>query len=265
MNTLYLTVIVIALYFPAILLLWRSCFRPQSLANTIANILIVVGWLVQGTALHYMIDSAQGQNLSLTNLAATVSWMMLGLLVIGNLRSQVKLLIMVMLAVGALTQALAQWLPSERLFSLVGNPAAVIHILTSLLAYSFLALAALQAILVWRLDYRLKHLRPPSHPFIPPLMAMEQLLFQLLLLGFIVLSISIAVGFIYLEDYMASQTLHKLVLSIASWMLFSLLLLGHWKFGWRGKQAAKWTLIAFAVLALGSFGTWMVTTLILGR
>ena len=265
MNTSYISAIVILIYIPAILLFWRSCFGEQSLPKKWLTILIVVGWLLQGTALHYLIDSPAGQNLSLTNLSAMVAWIMVAMLVIGNLRSQVNLMFIIILFISALTQALAQWWPSERIFEFSGNMAAVMHVLTSLLAYSFLALAALQAIMVWWLDSRLKTHHTPPHPIIPPLLAMEQLLFQLLRLGYVVLTFSIAIGFIFLENFMASQTYHKLILSIASWVLFSLLLIGHWKNGWRGKQAAKWTLSAFFILALGSFGTWMVTTLILGR
>ena len=48
---------------------------------------------------------------------------------------------------------------------------------------------------------------------------------------------------------------HKTILSILSWFIFSALLIGRWKYGWRGKTAVRWTISGFAVLALAFFGS----------
>ncbi len=258
MNTDITSAISIIFYVSAIFFLWRSCHKPETNASTIANVLIIVGWIFQGAAMHTLIELENGQNLSITNLSGTVSWLMILLLVITNLRSQVNLMIMFMLAVAAISQLLANWYPSSMLLMKSGQAAAVAHVLSSLLAYSFLALAALQASMVWWLDRKLRsHIGAPN-PILPPLLAMEKLLFRLILLGFVVLSISIGIALIYLYEIIWLQSTHKIILSVAAWMMFSLLLLGHWRMGWRGQQAAKWTLIGFAMLALGSFGTWLI-------
>ncbi len=262
MNTDITSAISIILYLTAIVFLWRSCHKPDSKAPLIANILIILGWFLQGAAMHALIKVDNGQNLSITNLTGTVSWLMILLLVISNLRSQVNLMIMLMLAFAAISQFLAQWYPSQILVMESGNTAAVAHVLSSLLAYSFLALAALQASLIWWLDRKLRNHIGKPNPILPPLLAMEKLLFRLIFLGFMVLSISIAIALIYLYEIVLQQSTHKLVLSLAAWMMFSLLLLGHWKLGWRGQQAARWTLIGFLMLALGSFGTWIIYMLI---
>ncbi len=239
MNTDISSALSIIFYVTAIFFLWRSCHKPDSKSSLIANSLIILGWLLQGAAMHSLIEMENGQNLSITNLFGTVAWLMILLLVITNLRSQVQLMIMFMLGFAASSQFLATWIPSANLLMKSGQAAAVAHVLSSLLAYSFLALAALQATMVWWLDRKLRnHIGTPS-PILPPLLGMEKLLFQLLILGFIVLSISIAIALIYLNDIIWLQSTHKLVLSIAAWMMFSLLLLGHWRMGWRGQQAAK--------------------------
>ena len=258
MNTDISSALSIIFYVAAIFFLWRSCHKPNSKITLIANSLIILGWVLQGTAMHSLIELENGQNLSITNLFGTVAWLMILLLVITNLRSQVHLMIMFMLGFAASSQVLATWHPSSSLLMESGQTAAVAHVLSSLLAYSFLALAALQASMVWWLDRKLhSNIGSPS-PILPPLLAMEKLLFRLILLGFIVLSISIGIALIYLYDIIWLQSTHKIVLSIAAWMMFSLLLLGHWRLGWRGQQAAKWTLTGFLMLALASFGTWII-------
>jgi len=45
------------------------------------------------------------------------------------------------------------------------------------------------------------------------------------------------------------------VLSVLSWLLFGGLLLGRWRYGWRGTTAVRWTLAAMILLVLGFFGT----------
>ena len=55
------------------------------------------------------------------------------------------------------------------------------------------------------------------------------------------------------------------VLSSAAWITYAALLAGHQLFGWRGGTAVRWTLIAFALLLLGYFGSKFVLEIILQR
>ena len=140
------------------------------------------------------------------------------------------------------------------------------HILIAILAYSLLALAAVQAVLLAIQDYRLRHRQPGGFlRGIPPVTAMETLLFQMIGAGFILLSITLISGFFFLEDLFAQHVAHKVVLSFIAWCVFGTLLWGHWRFGWRGRTAIRWTLSGFAFLMLAYFGSKMVLELILGR
>jgi ABC-type uncharacterized transport system permease subunit len=94
---------------------------------------------------------------------------------------------------------------------------------------------------------------------------MESLLFQIIGAGFILLSLSLLTGFLYLDDLFAQHLVHKTVLSICAWGLFAALLIGHWRYGWRGKTAVRWTLSAFALLLIGYFGSKLVLEIFLGR
>lgn len=140
------------------------------------------------------------------------------------------------------------------------------HILTSIIAYSLLNIAALQAILLAFQDQQLKS-HPPKRYIqsLPPLETMESLLFQMLGAGLFFLTISLLSGFIFIEDLFAQHLVHKTVLSILAWIIFFGLILGKIRYGWRGQTAIKWTLIGFVSLLLAYFGSKLVLELILHR
>ncbi|WP_438950087.1 cytochrome C assembly family protein [Psychrobacter submarinus] len=139
------------------------------------------------------------------------------------------------------------------------------HILLSLAAYCVLLMAAVQALFL-RLQIReLKH--KTIHRFwvnkLPSLQSMEGLLFDMILVGFVLLSVALGIGFIYVEDLMAQHIAHKTVFSVLSWLLFGLLLIGNWRGGLRGKRAANMTIYAFILLAIGFVGSKFVLEMLL--
>ena len=56
-------------------------------------------------------------------------------------------------------------------------------------------------------------------------------------------TLSLISGFVFLENMFAQGQAHKTILSILAWLVFSIELFGHFKFGWRGKP------IIFATIA----------------
>jgi ABC-type uncharacterized transport system permease subunit len=101
--------------------------------------------------------------------------------------------------------------------------------------------------------------------FMPPLAVIETILFRLILTGWLLLTLSLASGLVFVDNLFAQHLVHKSALSVLSWLLFGLLLLGRWRLGWRGRRAVRWTLIAMAVLALAYFGSKLVLEVILDR
>jgi len=92
---------------------------------------------------------------------------------------------------------------------------------------------------------------------------MEALLFELLWLGFLILSASIITGVGFIEDMFAQHLVHKTVFSIIAWLIYAALLAGrHW-LGWRGNTAIRFTLGGFAALMLAFFGSKFVLELVL--
>jgi ABC-type uncharacterized transport system permease subunit len=68
-----------------------------------------------------------------------------------------------------------------------------------------------------------------------------------------------------LEDLFAQHLAHKTFFSITAWLIFSGLLFGRLRYGWRGRTAIKWTLLGFLFLLMAYFGSKLVMELILHR
>ena len=141
-----------------------------------------------------------------------------------------------------------------------------VHVLVTLGAYAVLGLATMQAI-VLGVQHRLLHEHHPQGVVraLPPLYVMESLLFRLIAIGFVLLTVALLSGFVYLEDMFAQHLAHKTVLSPAAWVLFGVLLAGRRVAGWRGPTAVRFTLGGFVLLVLAYFGSKLVLELILAR
>jgi len=140
------------------------------------------------------------------------------------------------------------------------------HVLLSILAYSLLTIATLQAVV---LSYQNRHLKNRSGlqylRYLPPLQTMEALLFEFVLVGEILLTLSILSGFIFLDNIFAQHLVHKTVFSMAAWLVYGFLLFGKYKMGWRGNTAIRWTLAGFLFLMLAYFGSKLVLEIILHK
>lgn len=141
-----------------------------------------------------------------------------------------------------------------------------LHALVSIVAYGLLALAALQAVLVSVQDRWLRAKTSMTRlRALPPLARQESLLFQLIGAGFFFLSLALVSGTMFVQDLFAQHLVHKTLLSGVAWIVFGVILLGRWRYGWRGRPVIRWCLTAFVLLALAYFGAKLVLEEILGR
>lgn len=144
--------------------------------------------------------------------------------------------------------------------------AALLHVLASLAAYGVLAVAGAQAglLLVKERGLEPRHLANRLAARLPPLDRMETLLIELIALGLALLTVGLAVGALALADATGRGLLHKTVFSVLAWALLVALLWGNWKYGWRGRFAARLALAGLVLLVLGFLGTKLVLEMILG-
>ena len=208
----------------------------------------------------------QGLNLGFFNAVSLVTWFMAALILLAALRKPVENLAIVILPVSAVALILSTlFAPAAPTGGNVplGLEA---HILSSILAYSLLSIAALQAVVLAYQDHHLHNRHPEGLVrLLPPLRVMESILFQMLWLGVGLLSLSLVTGAIFLDDIFSQHLVHKTTLSIAAWLVFAILLFGRWRYGWRGRVAIRWTLGGFIALMLAYFGTKLVLEMILFR
>jgi len=122
-----------------------------------------------------------------------------------------------------------------------------VHVISSVLAFGVLSIAGVYA------------------RTLPALVVLESLLFKLITTGFLLLSVSLISGLLFINDIFAQHLLHKTVLSISAWLVFGLLLWGRWRYGWRGSLAVRMTLAGIVLLLLGYFGSKLVLEVFLGR
>ncbi|KAF0190995.1 MAG: ABC transporter permease [Gammaproteobacteria bacterium] len=233
------------------------------------GIILLLG--TSAVALHALflslnILTADGLNFSFFNAVSLLSWLIAVLFLLATLTSPVENLGIVILPLAALAILLETVLPSQHTLIQHAATGIGVHILISILAYSLLAIAAVQAILLAIQDRHLRNRHPGGFiRALPPLNTMETLLFQLIGVGFTLQSVSLVTGFVYMESMFAQHLAHKTVLSIIAWSVFATLLWGRWRFGWRGRVAIRWTLSGFVALMLAYLGSKLVLELILQR
>ncbi len=175
-------------------------------------------------------------------------------------------LLVVLFPLSAMSVLVSTFAPETATISSKLPSGMLLHIGSSILAYAVLTLAAAQSALVATQDYQLRHRHTRGIvQILPPLQLMETMLFELLLVGVILLTVSIASGFLFIDDIFAQHLVHKTTLTILAWVLFSVLLWGHHKLGWRSQVAVRLTLAGFVALMLAFFGSKLVLELVLER
>tara|TARA_R110001592_G_scaffold175466_3_gene414667 strand:- start:12849 stop:13646 length:798 start_codon:yes stop_codon:yes gene_type:complete len=144
------------------------------------------------------------------------------------------------------------------------NSGIFIHITLSIISYSIFSIAVIQGILVYMQNNNLKK---RNHTVLlrnlPPLLTMENLLFEMIWSGTILLGLAIIAGSLFVDNLFAQHLVHKTILSIIAFAIFSTLLAGRHFYGWRGLTASKWTLWGFSFLLIGFFGSKLVLEQIL--
>ena len=219
-----------------------------------------------GLVLYREILVQAGFNLGFYHALSLVSWVIALLAVLTGLFSAMSNLVVIFFPVAALALLLEVALPGANIVP--GGIAAglKIHILLSVAAYSLLTLGALQALILAFEETRLRTKQPVKiMNILPPMQTLEELLVQVLTIGFFLLSLSLATGLMFMHDMLAQHLSHKVVLSVLAWFIFAVVLWGRWARGWRGRKLIHWTLGGFASLLLAYFGSKLVLELILQR
>lgn len=255
-------------YFAAAALLVRALRRRGTGRGPVPLVLgaALLAVLLHAFVLQRLMLTPAGMDLSFFRVASLLVWLASVLVLLASLRRPVENLGIGVYPLAGLSLLLVGFSPAETDPIQGASTGLEWHILLSLFAYSVLTIAALQAGLLY-VQHRHLHNKHPGGFIraLPPLQTMESMLFQMIGLGFVLLSAALISGFVALEDMFAQHLVHKTVLSIIAWIVFGTLLWGRWQFGWRGRIAIRWAVGGFLVLMIAYFGSKVVLEFILSR
>ncbi|CAM3734519.1 inner membrane protein YpjD [Polynucleobacter antarcticus] len=232
--------------------------------------------VIHGLQLHNSVFTPQGfvfgfaQNLSLIAwVGLAFYWFQSGFLPIASLRW----LVLVFAFVCSIFPAVF----SGTLISpiAVSDPWFKGHFIVATISVGLLSLAAMHAILMSVQDralHRQLEIAPNGRlahwlEDLPPLLTMESLLFNLLYVGFALLSLTVFSGLLFSQALFGRPLVfdHKTIFALISWFLFAGLLIARWRVGLRGRVALRWVLSAYIALLLAYVGSRFVLEVILQR
>lgn len=250
-------------------LLWRLLGRGPALLREGRGLAVgtaAVAVLIHSVLLYGLLATPHGLDLGYFNALALAGWLMALIALLVFLKPAFENLGIVLFPLAGLSLLAAVMFQRDVLLMSESSWPLDMHIATSMLAYSLLGVAALQAAVLYLQERRLRTGKAGGVlAALPPLQEMERFLFQLIATGFVLLTLSLLTGLIFVQSFLDQHLAHKAILSVFAWAVFAVLLWGRWKFGWRGRLAVRWTLIGFAALLLAYFGSKLVLELILGR
>lgn len=209
-----------------------------------------------------------GLHLGVGNAVSAILWLTVLIYWLGNFYYRLDCLQSLVLPVAAAASLLPAVFPSVTPLPNTELMAFKIHLLIAMLAYSLFTIASLHVLLMALLERRLHDgTLPRALRGLPPLLAMETLLFRILWAGFFLLTLTLASGMVFSEELLgrAARFSHKTVFGVLSWIVFAALLGGRHVYGWRGRIAVRWTLTGFLMLVLAYIGSKFVLEVILGR
>ncbi|TMO65233.1 cytochrome C assembly family protein [Pseudoalteromonas aurantia] len=240
-------------------------FHKEGPSHKLTIILSTLAILTHMLVLVNSVFTTEGQDLSTVNVALLTCWVIVVSVTTVSLKFPATLLLPVVYGFAALLLTASLFVPHHIIMQSINvDIGLVVHISLSLLAYCVLIIATLYAIQFFFIDKRLKQKDLAiMHSHLPPLMQVERQLYQLLTVGTALLTLALLSGFTFLEGMFNKEFIHKTVLSIISWVIFSAVTFGHHQFGWRGKPIVFTIIGASGLVTLAYFGSRFIQEVVL--
>lgn len=262
-------IIAVLLYFASASLLGVKLYGVLGNFNKIRAAALIIGASALTLHAHLLYQSIiliNGLDFGFFNAVSLIGWLVALIVLLSSLFRPLENLLLLLFPIAAFAIVLESFIPDARILTDSLSIGLRIHILLSISAYSLLMISALQAILLSIQEKLIKTKRAAKiMNTLPPLQIMEDLLIEIIVIGFFILSLSLASGMMFIDDLFAQHLIHKTVLSILAWVIYFVLLIGRWSAGWRGKRIIRWTLGGFTALLLAYVGSKFVLEIILQR
>ena len=152
-------------------------------------------------------------------------------------------------------------------YHMVSSPWLPLHWALGIASYGLFAAAVVHGWLMTRSERAIR-LAAQNDAGVP-LLTLERLTFRFVEAGFVLLSATLLVGWLFAEQLygpgLAWKWNHKTIFSVLAWLTFAGLLVGRAKLGWRGFKAVRVLYLGSGLLLLGYAGSRFVLEVILKR
>jgi len=152
-------------------------------------------------------------------------------------------------------------------YHVIASPWLPLHWALGIASYGLFAAAVVHGWLMVRAERAIRQAEQ-SHSGVP-LLTLERLTFRFVEAGFVLLSATLLVGWLFAESlYRAGlgwKWDHKTVFSVLAWATFAGLLTGRARLGWRGLKAVRVLYLGAGLLLLSYAGSRFVLEVILRR
>ncbi|MDR3427146.1 MULTISPECIES: cytochrome C assembly family protein [Silvimonas] len=250
---------------------WHFCRTRLAGRGTIhpgiEHALLLLALAVHGLALWPSL-AAPPLHFGASEALSIVAWLALITYLVGHLAFPLEGLQPPVMGMTVLLLGASLLLPPGHVLTYTQNGISRLHFMAAMLAYGLFTNATGVAILMRLADKRLHHASANLLvQKLPPLLALEKLLFACITTGFLLLTIALITGVTFSEEIFgkALEFNHKIVLSVAAWVVYGLLLVGRKLRGWRGRVATLWATTGFCLLILGYIGSRFVLDVLLHR
>jgi ABC-type uncharacterized transport system permease subunit len=239
--------------------------RVNHLSQASARVWVVMAWLAHGSLLGLGLLGADAKFGFAPALSLT-AWLVAAIYAVESqifpkLRTRWTLC-----ALGAGAVLLALMFPGS-VMPVTASAWLPMHLALGIACYGLFGTAVVHAWFMTRAESRIR-LAEDSHSGLP-LLTLERLTFRFVNAGFVLLSATLLVGFLF-GDVVYGQAhiwrwSHKTIFSVLSWVIFAVLLIGRSRYGWRGKRAVRVLYAGATFLLLAYVGSRFVMEVILGR
>ena len=242
-----------------------SVLAHKRMAPDMLRLMLFSGWVLHGLMLAEGL-LGEPQRFGFAPALSTTIWLVLAVYAIESrllpqLQAQWALAVL-----GAVAVVLAEIFKGSS-YSHVASIWLPMHWALGIASYGLFAAAVVHGWLMQRSEKAMRLATQSSAGL--PLMTLERLTFRFMEAGFVLLSATLLMGWLFAEQLygpgLAWKWNHKTVFSVLAWLTFAGLLIGRASLGWRGLKAVRVLYIGTGLLLLGYAGSRFVLEIVLNR
>lgn len=244
----------------------RAIKQQQKPSKSIVTLLTCICLISHGLGIELLAHNSESIDIHIFKMLSLIVWITVLIVFVTAFLSPVQSLYLFLFPIAAGSIAISLLPHEETPLATDLGIGLIFHIVLSIVAYCLIGIATFQALLwSWQNQRVKQHKMTGAMKLLPPLQTMEQLMFNVLWVGEILLLAGITLGFVFVDHIFEQQLIHKTVLSLLASLVFAIILWGRVVNGWRGALAVKWMLGGYSLLMLSYFGTKVVIELLLVR